>query len=222
MMERKQRKPQSWSLLPIVVTMTLLLSLWSLPVQVSGLSSLALPEDVVQMQLAALQDNDIRTAYSYNSKENQGVTGSWQEFGELLKATRSFRPILGHHAGHVLLTVSHGDNAEYVNCLVKIVTGTNNGIDEDDDGTEEGGDAVNNDESFGPSNKCSLYWWEVSRQPSDEEDEIDASGYKYAIDSIMPDADDVELDLLDMPTFFIDDDDAFDDDDDDPTFFLDM
>jgi hypothetical protein len=216
---------------PLVVVTLIMMK----PMDVTSFS-LKIPEDVVQMQLAALQKNDIQKAYLYNSEDNQGVMGSWQEFGELLKSVRSFRPILGHSQGHVLLTISHGEDSEYVNCLVKIISNKEDddeNDDEDDDKDDIQKDGENHfddddgsddedyappEESLGTTKESCLYWWEVSKHLIDEEN---GSGYRYMVDSITTDGDDTELG--EMPIFFIDDDDEFDDDeDDDPIFFLDM
>ena len=76
-----------------------------------------------------------------------------------------------------------------------------------------------------------MYWWEVSKQQDDDDDngrsDDDEHKFHYLVDSIMPDADDPELDLIENngeATFFVlDDDDDIDEDDideDDITFFL--
>lgn len=189
-----------------------------------------IPEQVVQKQLDALSACDIHEAFEYNSESNQMVTGPAESFAASL-AEAAFRPMLGHAESTVLMTIHH-DDSDYVCCLVKVVPGKNPLPDHliqtiADNRRAEGFqvDEDSDDDEDSPHRKvppaCSLYWWEVSKQ-YDEGDE-DQDNFYYLVDSIMPDAEDLELDFMETTLFAVGDEFDEDDDDDDPSgFFFDM
>lgn len=182
----------------------------------------------------ALQKTNIAEAFAYNSESNQAVTGPWQSFAASL-ADPAFRPILGHAEADVLMTVCH-DDSNYVCCLVKIVPGKDplpksllkviadnrraEGLQDDDDVPDDD-DKENTTTKAQPP--CSLYWWEVSKQYDDDGDDDD--NFYYLVDSVLPDAEDLELDFMETTLFAIGDDefDEDDDEEDDPSgFFFDL
>jgi len=57
---------------------------------------------------------------------------------------------------------------------------------------------------------CFLYWWEVSKQYDNEENEDD---YYYLVDSLLPDAEDLELDYMETTLFAITDEEEDEDND---------
>jgi hypothetical protein len=161
------------------------------------LSPNTLPEDVVQMQLQAFKQSDIYSAFHlYASPACKEETGTWQQF-EILLSSPPFDAIVGHHQADVLLTVSDGDQADCVCCLVRIVPGRGN-------------------KKKSSTTGLLYYWWELSKQQYDDDDDDDdddensANNGCYMIDSVIPDFEDTEVDARD---FEDDDDDGGDDDD---------
>ena len=217
------------------VALILLLSL-SLPNAATAFSinnvRSRIPEEVVQRQLDDLRKADVAKAYEYNSPSNQEAVGNWENFAAML-SDKSFRPILCHSESTVLMTVSHDEDDEYVCCLVRIVLGKdplpeniqsligtyrgedeNKNNDDDDDDEEETEERDYLMSTKTPS--CVLYWWEVSQQYDEE-----SKSYHYLIDSVLPDAEDIESDFMETTLFSIDDEDfGEDDDDDDGSFFF--
>lgn len=182
----------------------------------------SIPEDVVQMQLQALQEHDIKKAFALNSPENQAVTGPPTQFEQLL-LEKPFTPIIGHDDGQVLMTISQHDGNEqcYVSCLVRIIPGRNarqKSSDDNDDDHDEVDHDSNDENDNNMYQDPVLYWWEVSKH----EDVTSETGYKYMVDSVLPDAEDVESELLELPTFFVGDEYDEDDDDFDAPFYFDM
>jgi hypothetical protein len=97
------------------------------------------PESVITAHVRALQQKDYQEAFSYNSLENQEITGpTWQEFGELLEETPSFVYLLGHKKADLLMTVTNDDWG--MSCLVRVVASPKH------------------------SNVCRDYWFESSIQ----------------------------------------------------------
>jgi hypothetical protein len=192
-----------------------------------------IPEEVVQRQLDALRKADVAKAYEYNSPNNQEVVGDWENFAAML-SDKSFRPILCHSESSVLMTVSHDEDDEYVCCLVRIVPGKDplpqnihslinkfRGEDENknNEDEEEEEDEETEERDYLMSTKtpsCVLYWWEVSQQYDEE-----SKSYHYLVDSVLPDAEDIESDFMETTLFSIDDEDfGEDDEDDDGSFFF--
>jgi hypothetical protein len=189
---------------------------------------------VVQRQLEAFRKADVAKAFEFNSPSNQEEVGPWENFAYML-SERAFRPILGHSESTVLMTVSNSDDddEEYVCCLVRIVPGKDplpsdlkKCIDEykivependDDDGEEEGEDEELDCLHTNKLPSCVLYWWEVSQQYDEE-----TKSYHYLIDSLLPDAEDLETDVMEAALLAVDDDEfgEDDDDDDDSSFFF--
>ena len=241
----------AWFLATIIYTPILVVGFSAVPSNYYIKSKV--PEDVVQYQLDEFQQGNIEKAFKYNSIDNQRVTGPWQSFAASL-ADQPFRPILCHTKATVLMTVSHNQNTddEYVCCLVKVVPQNNQPLPKSllnvienakSDDEEEQDDEEENDEddeeiynlkstgSDGTQNEerpYMLYWWEVSKQFNNKmTDGGNGDDYYYLVDSILPDAEDFELDFnMETTLFAIDDeDDEFDDDDEDPDdglgFYLD-
>jgi hypothetical protein len=192
------------------------------------------PEEVVQRQLNAFAKCNVAQAFEFNSPTNQDMVGPWESFAAALSEP-AFRPILGHAESTVLMTISH-DDGDYVCCLVKIVPGKGalpeslqkvidqNRQDEgfqavEDDDDDDNDDYILNSKKLPP---CVLYWWEVSKQFENEDDPDD---YYYQVDSLLPDAEDMEMDYMETTMFTVDDeDDEYDEDDDedDDGFFFDL
>jgi len=208
-----------------------ILLLWATPVVGFSVPCKSkIPEQVVQKQLDALGACNIQEAFEYNSGSNRLVTGPSESFAASL-AEPVFRSILGHAESTVLMTSVH-DDSDYVCCLVKVVPrkdplpedliqaiADNRRVegmqsDEDDDAKDE------HERKAPPA--CSLYWWEVSKQFEEDEDEenFDEENFYYLVDSIMPDAEDLELDYMGTTLFAIGDEFDEDDDEDDPSSFF--
>ena len=200
-----------------------------------------IPEDVVQEQLNLLQTFDIKEAFAYNSENNQAVTGPWKSYAVSLADT-PFRSLLGHTESTVLMTISH-NGGDYVCCLVKVVPGKDplppdlstiiqqsreamieEGLldtDEDDDDDVDDEDSATSSRGRQKPRACELFWCEVSKQFDDDKDEIEDNFY-YRVDSLLPDAEDLELDYMETTLFAIGEEDDDDDDDEWSGFFFDV
>ena len=198
----------------------------------------------MQFQLDALQKMNFPEAFAYNSPINQEVTGPWQSYATSLSEP-PFRSLLGHSKSSVLMTVSH-ESTEYVCCLVKVVPGgeplpepltklisarreaeqlsVEGAAYGDEEEDEEERDGFNDEKMKKNIPPYSMYWWWVSKQYEDEDD--DSSDYHYLVDTIMPDAEDMEPDFIDSTLFqslFEEGDDEDDDEEDDSSpFFFDF
>jgi hypothetical protein len=208
---------------------------FSLPTPPLG-TAVKIPEEVVQRQLNAFAECNVAQAFEYNSPTNQDLVGPWESFAAALSEP-AFRPILGHTESSVLMTISH-DEGDYVCCLVKIVPGKDalpeslqkviaqNRQDEGFQEVEDDNDDDNDDADTEICKKlppCVLYWWEVSKQFDNEDDPED---YYYQVDSLLPDAEDLEMDYMETTLFSVEDeDDEYDEDDEDDEddgFFFDL
>ena len=196
-------------------------------------------EEVVQHQLNLLQTYDVKEAFAYNSENNQAVTGPWKSYAASL-AEDPFRPLLGHAESCVLMTISH-NGGDYVCCLVKVVPGDKGPLphylsdiiqqsreapaelkegmvdddDEDDDGDDFAGAEVVVGSDCRPKRRaCELFWCEVSKQFDSNKDELEDNFY-YRVDSLLPDAEDLELDYMETTLFAIGDEDDDEEDDED-------
>ena len=201
-----------------------------------------IPEDVVQEQLNLLQSFAVKESFAYNSENNQAVTGPWKSFAVSL-ADAPFRSLLGHAESTVLMTISH-NGGDYVCCLVKVVPGKSplppdlssiiqqsreamiaseeegvlDTVDEDDEDVDDADAAVR---SKGRANNraCELFWCEVSKQFDSDKDETEDNFY-YRVDSLLPDAEDLDLDYMETTLFAIGDEGDDEEDDDDWSGFL--
>ncbi|CAB9520981.1 expressed unknown protein [Seminavis robusta] len=231
-----------WSLANILLQCSLTIiiaTLWNTPL-VLGFSlhttttpphKSKIPEEVVQHQLDAFRDCHVAQAFQYNSQANQELTGPWQSFATSI-SDKAFKPILGHAESTVLMTIAH-DDADYVCCLVKVIPSHNplppalqqvitetrrdEGFLEEEvyDDEEDDDDDARIYNRYPP---CVLYWWEVSKQFEDDEE-----NFFYRVDSVLPDAEDLELDFMETTLFAVGDGLDEDDEDDDPSgFFFDL
>ena len=199
-----------------------------------------IPEEVIQHQLDLLQKYKVQQAFQYNSENNQAVTGPWKSYAASL-AEGPFRSILGHAESSVVMTISH-DEGDYVCCLVKVVPGKdplpddlskviqqgkaldgiedNDNDDEDEDNEEDAEEEDSMSSARRQRMPCLLYWWEVSKQLEDDDD--DGDNFYYLVDSLLPDAEDLELDYMETTLFAIGDEDDDEDEDDLSGYFFDL
>ena len=231
---------RSQSLLTTILPLLLFFFFYSAITPAHGFSvpRTKIAEQIVQQQLEAFQKCNLAEAFAYNSESNQAVTGPWQSFATSL-ADPAFRPIMGHAESCVLMTINHDD--EYTCCLVKIVPGKDplpdrlqkvidetrrsEGLDSEDEDDDDDNDEEDEEEEGRKSlPPCLLYWWEVSKQYDDEDQ--DDNNFYYLVDSILPDAEDLEMDYMETTLFVVDDEleegEEDDDDDDLSGFFFDL
>jgi hypothetical protein len=154
------------------------------------LSPALLPEQVVQLQLQALQQSDLYSAYKLYSPDSKEAIGQFQNF-ESIVSIPPFDSILGHSKADILMTACHEEG--FTGCLVRIVP------------SEKYLRTMNL--------PCLEYWWEVSKQY--EEGPLEGC---WMIDSVMPNFEDMNIDELDLEDM-LEIGDWDDDDDDDELFF---
>lgn len=196
-----------------------------------------IPEEVVQQQLNLLQTYDVKEAFAYNSDNNQAVTGPWKSYAASL-ADEPFRSLLGHVESCVLMTISH-NGGDYVCCMVKVVPGNSplphelstiiqhsreasaapedelaDGDEDDEDENDVGEDFALDNDCRPKLRACELFWCEVSKQFDSDKDEAEGNFY-YRVDSLLPDAEDLELDYMETTLFAVGDEDDDEEDDDD-------
>jgi hypothetical protein len=67
------------------------------------------PESIVQLQLQALQEDDMYSVFKFASPNNKAMTGPWQRFGAMVRSP-PYHHLVGHREADVLLGVTSGDN----------------------------------------------------------------------------------------------------------------
>lgn len=161
------------------------------------------PEEVVQNQLFHYQTSNLPSAYSYNSPESKGATGTISDFETSLQ-TPPYNLLVNHERADVLLEVIpdgmfHEDDTErknYDTALCLVCIRPNREL---------------------KKNHPVWFWWELSRN-IDDEDEAEVVGEQWMVDCIIPDFEDLdfETDALSIEEF------GEGDDDDELTIFWDV
>lgn len=91
---------------------TVVISVISLFVRVNGLfvTPDLKPSAVVQLQLDALQAEDLYTVFKYASPSNKAVTGPWQRFGKMLQSP-TYNVLVGHRKSMILMEINGKDSS---------------------------------------------------------------------------------------------------------------
>jgi hypothetical protein len=70
------------------------------------------PESIVQLQLQALQEDDMYSVFKFASPNNKAMTGPWQRFGAMVRSP-PYHHLVGHRQADVLLGVTSGDTSSW-------------------------------------------------------------------------------------------------------------
>lgn len=121
-----------------VYGLTILIALAALCMKgVDTLTPSTTPEQIVQSQLSALQNNDMSGVYEFASPANKQRTGDVNTFGQMVR-TGPYKYLVGHKKADILLTSNMAASKQY---LVRVVP------------TVEAGKPT----------RIVEYWWSLSR-----------------------------------------------------------
>ena len=140
-----------------------------------GVAPSLTPVDVVERQLAALQNGDVETCFQFASPANKRATGPWQRFEMMVRQTPAYAPLIGCSKYAVVGAVAVSD-AGY-RCRVRVWPASGASV--------PFGVTV---PALGVKFSAPVldYDWALSRQPEDAVDRSLAGC--WMVDSVLPDA----------------------------------
>jgi len=124
------------------------------------------PGEIVERQLAALQDDDMAAVYKFASPANKEQTGNSANFGKIVRSG-PYRYLVGHSRSEILLESKMGTSYQF---LVRVIPSSFS--------LENG-----KEESFSRKKsrrKVVEYWWSLSRCNNGE------FAGSYMVDAVIP------------------------------------
>lgn len=103
------------SLAPLVVLINLLFSSFS--VKAFSLTPSTSPEQIIESQLVALQQDDMPGVYEFASPNNKAQVGTLERFGQMVRSG-PYKKLIGHQKADILLSSKMAKSKQY---LVRVI-----------------------------------------------------------------------------------------------------